>query len=306
MHSAIYRGTLRHRRFHPKRHEFSYQSTLFYIDLDELPQLFDGVRGWSLETRNLGRFCRADYLGDPAIPLKQAVQEEVQRQLGACPDGAVRMLTNLRIWGFCFNPVTFYYLFDAQAQHPRVILAQVNNTPWNERHCYALVCDPDTGKVNTAFDKQFHVSPFNPLDMYYHWVSTSPGDQLVVHMENHAAPVVAGKRSVLSRENSTGNSSGDSTPIAHMDATLTLKRQPWTSGALQKLLWSQPWLAIKVPVAIYWQALKLLIKGAPVYGHAVASTAGSSATQALEIPPSETRSSTTAEIAHLNRAGEIS
>jgi DUF1365 family protein len=290
MHSAIYRGTLRHRRFHPKRHEFSYQSTLFYIDLDELPQLFDGVRGWSLESRNLARFCRADYLGDPAVPLKQAVQQEVGRQLGDCPNGPVRMLTNLRIWGFCFNPVTFYYLFDAQAQHPRVILAQVNNTPWNQRHCYALVCDPVTGKVNTAFDKQFHVSPFNPLGMRYRWVSTSPGDQLVVHMENHAAPLTATR-------DRPENPEAVSESITHMDATLTLAREPWTSGSLQKVLWAQPWLAIKVPVAIYWQALKLLIKGAPVYSHSAAPTASSSATRSP---------TTTAEEAQLNRAGDIS
>lgn len=289
MHSAIYRGTLRHRRFHPKRHEFSYQSTLFYIDLDELPTLFKDARGWSLEARNLGRFCRADYLGDPAVPLKQSVQEEVTRLLGACPPGPVRMLTNLRIWGMCFNPVTFYYLFDAQAAQPRVILAQVNNTPWNQRHCYAMVCDPVTGKVNTAFDKQFHVSPFNPVGMRYHWVSTSPGEHLVVHMENHAAPVAASHNCLPAQAES----------IAHMDATLTLAREPWGSGALQKLLWTQPWLAIKVPVAIYWQALKLLIKGAPVYGH-------STAPAPLPTPSLTDSPTTTAEVARLNRVGEIS
>lgn len=252
MHSAIYRGTLRHRRFHPQRHEFSYQSTLFYIDLDELPTLFSGASGWSLEGKGLGRFCRADYLGDPDVSLKHAVQQEVLRLLGDCPMGAVRMLTNLRIWGMCFNPVTFYYLFDTQADHPSVILAQVNNTPWNERYCYALRCDPATGRVDTRFEKQFHVSPFNPLCMDYRWVSTSPADQLMVHMENHGAISMANQRN-------------DS--VIHMDATLTLRREPWARRSLQKILWLQPWLAIKVPVAIYWQALKLLIKRVPVYDH---------------------------------------
>lgn len=257
MHSAIYQGTLRHRRFHPKSHEFSYESTLFYIDLDELPFLFNGVRGWSLEAFNLGRFCRRDYLGDAAVPLKQAVQHEVTQLLGYCPTGPVRMLTNLRIWGFCFNPVTFYYLFDAAAEYPRVVLAQVNNTPWNERHCYALECDPATGKIKTSFDKRFHVSPFNPLAMRYFWASTSPAEQLVVHMENHAAPV---------------GLDSDTSVVKHMDATLTLTRKSWSAARLHKLLWLQPWLAIKVPVAIYWQALKLLIKGAPVYGHSSRSS----------------------------------
>jgi len=261
MHSAIYQGSLRHRRFFPKCHDFSYSSTLFYIDLDELPGLFDGVKGWSFNRANLGSFQRKDFLGDSAIPLQDAVRNEVSTLLAAgneisltCPDGAVRMLTNLRIFGFCFNPVTFYYLFNKNADKPSMVLAQVNNTPWNERHTYLIQCDEKTGKTSSQFDKQFHVSPFNPLDMEYHWISSAPEENVVVHMENHARAKNPAHR--------VPQHSG-----CHMDATLTLKRYPWSESLLQKILWLQPWLAIKVPVAIYWQALRLLIKGVPVYSH---------------------------------------
>lgn len=261
MHSAIYRGSLRHRRFFPKRHEFTYSSTLFYIDLDELPKLFDGVRGWSFDRRNFGSFRRTDFLGDSVVPLKDAVHSEVNKLLTLdkqnsrhCPDGAVRMLTNLRIFGFCFNPVTLYYLFNRHADRPSMILAQVNNTPWNERHTYLIHCDEKTGKANSHFDKKFHVSPFNPLDMEYHWISSVPAENVLVHMENHA--------SMQTKMNQVEQYSG-----CHMDATLTLKRQLWSKSLLQKILWLQPWAAIKVPVAIYWQALRLFIKGVPVYTH---------------------------------------
>lgn len=261
MHSAIYQGSLRHRRFFPKRHEFTYTSTLFYIDLDELPALFDGVRGWSLNRKNFGSFRRTDFLGDPAVPLKEAVYCEVNKLLAsnkqtaiACPDGAVRMLTNLRILGFCFNPVTLYYLFNRDSAQPEMILAQVNNTPWNERHTYLIHCDQKTGKANSQFDKQFHVSPFNPLDMEYHWISSVPAEHILVHMENHG-------------HSPRPPDCSDSQSICHMDATLTLKRQPWSKSLLQKILWLQPWAAIKVPVAIYWQALRLFIKGVPFYTH---------------------------------------
>ena len=203
----------------------------------------------SLEARNLGYFRRADYLGKPSISLKSAVKSECQNLLGYCPDGAVRMLTNLRILGMCFNPVTFYFLFNNGSDKPAVILAQVNNTPWDERHVYALECDPATGKTNKYFNKVFHVSPFNPMAMEYHWVSTAPGEQLVIHMENHAAK------------------KEDSDIVRHMDATLTLERHAWDKKLLQSLLWKQPWMSIKVPVAIYWQALKLFIKGVPFYPH---------------------------------------
>lgn len=254
MYSAIYQGNLRHRRFYPKSHEFNYTSTLFYIDLEELPELFNGVSGWSYEKPNIGFFRRADYLGDPALPLVDAVRKESSRLLGYCPNGRISMLTNLRMWGMCFNPVTFYYLFDTGNDKPRVILAEVNNTPWNERHVYALVCDPATGKVNSTFSKNFHVSPFNPIDMQYHWVSTAPDERLLIHMENHAA-------TASSRE-----------LIRHMDATLTLEKYSWEKSRLQKLLWQQPWQTLKVPVAIYWQALKLFLKGVPFYPHQVQRT----------------------------------
>jgi DUF1365 family protein len=247
MHSAIYQGNLRHRRFYPKRHEFSYKSTLFYIDLDELPQLFEGVCGWSLGRPNLGYFRRADYLGDAALSLIEEVKTECIKLLGYSPSGAVRMLTNLRIWGMCFNPVTFYYLFDVNSDKPNVVLAQVNNTPWDQRHIYALVCDPVTGKINSTFDKNFHVSPFNPIDMHYNWISTAPTEHLVVHMENHAVP------------------SASAEVQCHMDATLTLDKQLWDKKHLQRLLWQQPWITLKIPVMIYWQALKLFLKGVPFY-----------------------------------------
>lgn len=261
MHSAIYQGSVRHRRFLPKRHEFSYSSTLFYIDLDELPGLFNGVAGWSVNRINAGSFHRADFLGDHAVPLKEAVRFEVNKLLVSnnnegigCPVGAVRMLTNLRIFGFCFNPVTFYYLFNVDAEKPAMILAQVNNTPWNERHTYLIHCDEKTGKANSQFDKKFHVSPFNPLAMEYHWVSSAPAENLLVHMENHMPPQVP--------VDAIGQ-----LPCCHMDATLTLRRHPWSASLLQKLLWLQPWAAIKVPVAIYWQAVRLFVKGVPVYAH---------------------------------------
>ncbi len=254
MHSAIYRGELRHRRFHPKRHEFSYSSTLFYVDLDELPDLFKGAWCWSLNKRNLGSFWRADYLGDPETPLKEAVRSRVIELAGACPKGAVRMLTNLRIMGSCFNPVTFYYLFEPNADRPSLILAEVNNTPWNQRYSYLISCDLATGKTKTEFEKKFHVSPFNPLSMRYHWVSSAPGETLLVHMENVAPPL-------------TGGSEATDSLVCHMDATLKLTRHDWTPSMLQRLLWRQPWAAIKVPLSIYWQALRLFFKGVPVYAH---------------------------------------
>lgn len=259
MESAIYQGWIRHRRFVPRNHEFRYRSTLFYLDLDELPELFSGVFGWSFGKRNLGWFRRADYLGDPEQELAQEVRREVVRQMGSCPAGPIRMLTNLRLWGLCFNPVTFYYIFEPDGSVPSVILAQVNNTPWNERHCYVLPCNPGTGKSRLSFAKNFHVSPFNPMDMYYRWISSAPGNRLLVHMENH-------------RDQER-----------HMDATLTLERREWSESSLRKILWRHPWMVAKVPAAIYWQALKLLLKRVPTYSHRAADPLGKHATTRIRL-----------------------
>jgi DUF1365 family protein len=252
--SAIYSGKLRHRRFFPKSHQFTYDACMFYLDLEELPKLFAKNKFWSFNRFNLGWFNRKDYFGDPSIPLDQAVRDYVKQQLGYCPEGSIRLLTQLRVWGFCFNPVSLYFIFDKDADVPKYILAEVNNTPWNQRHSYLLACDAK-GKINTEFSKQFHVSPFN------HWISTAPDEQLVVHMENLQQSAEG-----LTR---------------HMDATLTLKREQWSAKRLNTIVWAMPWLAIKIPVAIYWQALQLFIKRVPVYSHNIPSPSLNSHTKSL-------------------------
>jgi uncharacterized protein len=245
-HSAIYSGRLRHRRFIPKSHEFSYSISLFYLDLAELPYLFDKNIFASENRPNLAWFNRKDYFGDPGVSLDKAVRNFVTTEKGYCPQGPIRLLTQLRLFGFCFNPVSFYFIFEENQKNPAMILVEVNNTPWNQRHAYVLECDSQ-GKVKTDFNKEFHVSPFNPLMMSYHWVSTAPSEQLVIHMENHQA-----------------SATGDS---KHMDATMTLQRKVWSSSAVNHIIGLQPWAAIKVPLAIYWQAIKLFIKRVPFYSN---------------------------------------
>lgn len=243
MNSAFYTGRVRHRRFWPVSHAFSYRMTLCYIDLDEEEQLFRGRWFWSRKGFNLGRLKRQDYIGPHRLGIKEAVLARV-RAAGQplCDIARVTMLTQLRLWGVCFNPVTFYYLFDRQ-DTLCYIVAEVNNTPWLERHAYVLPVTEKSGRFRHRFDKDFHVSPFNPMDMHYQWISTRPDRSLLVHMENHR-----GQRK-------------------HMDATLALYRREWTPWRLNLMLCLGPWRSLKVPLAIYWQAFKLWLKRAPLYDH---------------------------------------
>ena len=240
--SRIYRGTLRHRRFTPKSHAFSYQLWMAWLDLDELPELFDKVPGFSARRPALARFRREDYLGPVDRPLKTAVREELIRQLGSAPNGRICVLTQLRTLGCMFNPISVYYAYDHLGRLTAV-LSEVTNMPWRERTCYAIAVDPSRHSHQAHFDKDLHVSPFNPMEMTYRWKFNAPGEKLFLHMENWQDQQ------------------------CHFDATLTLDASPAIRSALLKTLARQPWMSLKTIAGIHFEALRLWLKRVPVYNH---------------------------------------
>jgi uncharacterized protein len=248
MNSRIYKGWVRHRRTAPTQHRFMYRMFMLYIDLAELPQIFDRVPFWSARRCALGRFRRADYLGCPEVPLDRAVRDLVEAQGLPRPSGPIRLLTHLRYFGHCFNPVSFYYCFDEHGTQVQTIVAEITNTPWKERHQYVLGSPVMDGELKRfSFDKQFHVSPFMPMDMRYQWRFGEPGKHLFVHMQNLSGTQV------------------------EFDATLSLDAKPWSAAALVALLFAYPLMTLKVVAAIHWQALRLWLKKTPVYDHPAAS-----------------------------------
>lgn len=226
---------------------------MLYLDLAELPRLFDGTPGWSAKRRALAWFKRSDYLGPSERPLDQAVRDLVQSRTGLRPAGPIRLLTHLRYFGYCMNPVSFYYCFNASGDTLETIVAEITNTPWKERHQYVLsVAGMPSAETTAAagggvksfrFDKDFHVSPFLPMNMQYRWSFTEPFDRLFVHMQNFR----------------------DGAQV--FDATLALKQEPISTRALLGLLVSFPLMTFKVIAAIHWQALRLWLKHTPVYAH---------------------------------------
>jgi DUF1365 family protein len=247
MHSAIYTGWIQHRRFGPARNAFRYRIFMSYLDLAELPQLFARRWFWSARRPALARFRREDFLGPPEVPLDMAVRDLVASRVGSRPRGPIRLLTHLRYFGYSFNPVSFYYVFDAADSRVEFIVAEITNTPWKERHAYVL---PVAGAARQgarawgfSFQKEFHVSPFMPMDMRYDWSFGAPGEGLHVHMENWREGAIV------------------------FDATLNLRRREMTAGALAHALIRFPLITARVSALIYWQAFKLLLKRARFFAH---------------------------------------
>lgn len=228
---------------------------MMYLDLAELPRLFDGVPFWSARRRAPAWFRRADYLGNPQVALDQAVRDLVQARTGRRPEGPIRLLTHLRYFGCCMNPVSFYYCFDESGARLETIVAEITNTPWKERHQYVL--EADDGRIKRFdFDKGFHVSPFFPMNMQYQWCFSEPRGRLFVNMRNLRAGEFM------------------------FDATLALEEHSVTAPALVMALAAYPLMTLKVIAAIHWQALRLWCKRTPFYAHPRDSRAGPSAAPA--------------------------
>lgn len=261
--TCFYEGFVEHQRLRPVVHQFRYRLCLACIDLAELQSRFSRPGFWSTSFPAWARFRRADYLGDPQQPLDEAVRDLVDEKTGTRPTGPIRLLTNFRQFGFGMNPVSFYYcqVSNDPADGVRTLVAEVNNTPWNEKHLYVLnqperVEQSPTGDAATGAGnlyrhenpKDFHVSPFMQMQMRYRWLFTAPSDQLSCQIENH-----------------------DDEGLL-FTARLSLRRVEWTTWNSLTALVRYPLQTWRIFAAIYWQAGRLYRKGVPYVPHPAAGS----------------------------------
>jgi uncharacterized protein len=260
--SAVYEGTVRHRRFEPVEHSFRYRLFLMYLDLGELPEVLDPYPLFSARRAAPARFRREDFLGDSARPLDECARDAVAAATGERPAGPVRLLTGLRYFGHSFNPVSFYYCFDGGGERVDAIVAEVENTPWGERHPYVLARGERRGTVLADdLDKAFHVSPLMGMDQTYSFRASEPGESIAVQIESR--PRETAKRHP---EDAFLRSRQIDVPKT-FDATLNLRRRELSRGTLTRMFARYPAMSLQVVAKIYAQALRLKLKGAPYHPH---------------------------------------
>ncbi len=245
MNSCLYFGEVSHHRKAPRKHDLRYAVYMAHLFLDELDDAFKGRWLWSVDRSNLGCFQRDDY-HRPEIPdLGDAVRQTMSDQLGRDVSGPLSIITHLRSLGYCFNPVSFYFLWNEERTCPTALMAEITNTPWGERYprCFEWETCPETGRSDYEFHKEFHVSPFIGMNIDYDWRFRAPTDRFQADM--------------ILRED------GESFFTAH----LKLSRRPLDGRNLAWALARFPFMTLNVTRAIYWNALILRLKGCSFYPH---------------------------------------
>ncbi len=217
---------------------------MMYFDISKVETMLKKSLLWNINKPAIVSFNRKDYHGNEEISLDTAVRDTILEKTGLDLKGPIRILTHLRYFGYCFNPVSFYYCFDEDDNNVELVMAEVTNTPWQDRHTY-IISDKIEGHNNLTSNmkKDFHVSPFWGMDHDYEWVFTQPQKNLLVNMKNFK----------------------DEQKV--FDATLTLNRIALNTKNLILETLRFPFLTVRVVFRIHWQAFKLWIKGAQFYVH---------------------------------------
>lgn len=254
--SAIFVGKIGHSRFAPRPRAFSYKIYMAYLDLDEIEgrsavKPFAGSRLFSSTSRSRwipAQFRRADFYGDASELLSNEIRSLVECRTGTRPNGPIRVLANLRTFGYQFNPIAVYYCFDASGEKLSHVVADVGNIPYGENHAYVFTAEADGATIDGTAKKMMHVSPFLEMDYTYRMRTALPTDELGVLVSNSRDDVV------------------------EFSAALRLRRTPATAAQLRRTLRRFPAMTISVTAKIFWQALKMKLRGYRWYPHAAPLT----------------------------------
>ncbi len=243
--NLIFTGMVRHRRFTPKPHHFSYKLFMFCFDIADPDAAFKDMKHVSIEKFNWFSFRRKNYLNHPDVSLDEYARQLVAAKFNKYPKGKIYLLTHLACLGYCFNPISVYFIFDEDKQLLDYLIIEVTNTPWGEKHHYVLERSTrlKNGGYRFQFKKELHVSPFMSMNYEYQFNLRFTKQTISIHMENQF------------------NDRKD------FDATLKLTALSQNANAFKNELRHDRLITYRIVVAIYWQALKLWMKKIPFRSH---------------------------------------
>ena len=233
---ALYDVEIHHVRTTPIRNAFRYRSHQWLVDLDALPRLPFALRPFA-------RFDARDHVGDPGRSLRSNVDAYLAENGIDLGGGRIRMLTNARVLGYVFNPLTVYWCHHRDGSL-RCVVAEVHNT-YGQRHCYLLETDA-RGRAETG--KQFYVSPFYEVAGRSTMSLPEPDDRLDLSITLHPPQGATFVASVKGR------------------------RVPARGLPLARTLLGRPWATAAVSMRIRWQGIKLYLRGLPVVPRTQGST----------------------------------
>ncbi len=242
MRSGLYEGSLLHARTAPAHNAFRYPVCFYGLDLDELPELDRRLTLFGYNRPAVLTFRDGDHLGDPQRPCKENVVAFLAERGIDLAGGRVLLITNLRLLGYVFNPVSYFHCYAADGSLAAIV-AEVSNT-FGERHSYLLTAENrvrDGARQVYEHRKVMHVSPFFGMDQTYRFSFEGPGERM------HAG---------------VGIAEGGEQPFW---AELTGVRHPLTDARIARALVRYPLMSQQVSGLIHWQAVKLAMKKVPFH-----------------------------------------
>lgn len=239
LHSAVYTGTVAHVRRAPRENVFRYPVSMAFLDLDELPALDRRLPLFGWNRRAVTSYHDADHVDVRHVLAGAGVETAAIRRL--------QVLTTLRVLGYVFNPVSFWWAW-GDGGRLLAVVAEVSNTMREKLPYVLLPADARAAAEGGSdrrlvwdTDKRLHVSPFMGMEQTYTWWVSEPGERLTIRVDVHDAHL----------------------PDFH--ATLVARRRPLTPAALRASLVRPPLMPVRVSALIHWQALRLWAKGVPVH-----------------------------------------
>ena len=232
--SYIYTGNVIHKRFKPKIHSFNYRVFSLLVDLSEINLLHKTLKIFSYNKLNIISFFDKDHGARDGSSLKDWVLDNLKKNNIDTNDIKIKLLCYPRIFGYVFNPLSVFYIYDNKSNLIS-IMHEVKNT-FGEQHVYIFKVNKNENLVQQICKKKFHVSPFINMNCVYFFRILKPGNKIsvIIDVQDPEGKILYASQDGIKSE--------------------------LNNASLIKSYLKHPLMTFKVIVAIHFEAFKLWIK----------------------------------------------